>query len=331
MSNSLLSFEAEQARRGAYTRGDRGLQLIDVHRVVGSVGRADALDGRFRYRRGQEPKNAESRLRRLRALFESGRVPPLDVYQIGDDYFVVDGHHRVRVAWERGQIEIEAHVVEYLPDRTDPADAVYNERRAFVRATRLEEVHATEPGRYPRLLSRIQDHRHELTREHAAFSARMRPRLPGPLSVPPSDDPPDLRAAARDWYEREFLPVAEVLRAERLAASFPGRALGDLYGYVCDHRWYLSERRGWDVGVDEALLDFVHRHAPDPSAEALVDPVVALGSDVLDRAPDGWLAPLRGLVADVRVALVAGLLALPLAFLRGLRPRDYGFPRPAAE
>jgi hypothetical protein len=327
MSNALLSFEVEQARRGAYTRGDRGLQLIYVHRVIGSVGRADALDARFRHRRGLEPKNAESRLRRMRALFESGRVPPLEIYQIADDYFVLDGHHRIRVAWERGQIEIEAHVVEYLPDRSDPADAVYHERRAFVQATRLEDVRATEPGRYPRLLSRIQDHRHELAREHAT---RPGPRLPAPLRAP-LDDPPDLRAAARDWYEREYLPVVEVARAERLIQSFPGRALGDLYGYICDHRWYLSERRRFDVGVDEALLDFVHRHAPDPSAEALVDPVVALGSDVLDRAPDGWLAPVQGLVADVRVALVAGLLALPLAFLRGLRPRDYGFPRPVPE
>jgi hypothetical protein len=328
MSKSLLSFEVEQARRGAYARGDRGLQLIDVHRVVGSIGRADVLDDRFRYRRGLDPVGAESRVRRVRALFESGRVPPIEVYQIGDDYFVVDGHHRLRVAWERGQIEVEARVVEYLPDHSDPGDAVYHERRAFVQATRLEQVRATEPGRYARLLNRIRDHRHELVREHATAVGFI--GLVPSFGVPVADRP-DLPAAARDWYEREYIPVVEVLRAERLTEIFPGRALGDLYGYVCDHRWYLSERRGWDVGVDDALLDFVHRHAPEPAGEALVDPVVALGSDVLDRAPDGWLTPVGGLMADVRVALVAGLLALPLAFLRGLRPSDYGFPKTIAE
>lgn len=320
MNKQLLSFEVEQARRGAYSRSDRGLRVVDVARVVGSVGRADALDGRFRYRRGVEPRGADSRLRRVRDLFHAGRVPPVDLYRVGDDYFVIDGHHRLRVALERGQLEVEAHVVEYLPDRTDPADAVFHERRAFVRATGLRDVRATEVGRYPRLLCRVQDHRHELARDHAE---RARPLAP-PFSPPP-DDPPDLRAAARDWYEREYQPVVEVLRAERLVERFPGRALGDLYGYVCDHRWYLSERRRWDVGLDDALLDFVHRHAPEPPAEALVDPVVALGSELLERAPA--VPRLAGLLADARVSLLAGMIALPLAFLRGLRPSDYGFPR----
>lgn len=320
MNKQLLSFEVEQARRGAYSRSDRGLRMVPVERVVGSVGRTDALDARFRYRRGVDPRGADSRLSRVRQLFDAGRVPPVDLYRVGDDYFVVDGHHRLRIALERGQLEVEAHVVEYLPDRTDPADAVFHERRAFVRATGLREVRATEVGRYPRLLGRVQDHRHELARDHAARAHA----LTAPFRLP-IEDPLDLRTAARDWYEREFQPVAEVLRAERLPEQFPGKALGDLYGYVCDHRWYLSERRGWDVGLDDALLDFVHRHAPDTPAEALVDPVVALGSELLERAP--VVARLRGLVADARVSLVAGVLALPLAFVRGLRPGDYGFPR----
>jgi hypothetical protein len=324
VSKQLLSFEVEQARRGAYSRSDRGLKIVAVQRVVGSVGRSDVLDARFRYRRGIDPRGADSRVQRVRQLFESGRVPPLELYRVGDDYFVVDGHHRLRVALERGQVEIEANVVEYVPDRTDPADAVFHERRAFVRATGLREVRASEVGRYPHLLSRVQDHRHELARERVGrshpFAAPFRP---------PAGDPPDLRAAARDWHEREYQPVVEVLRAERLPEQFPGKALGDLYGYVCDHRWYLSERRGWDVGVDQALLDFVHRHAPEPAAEAMVDPVVALGSELLERAPvDSWL---RGLAADPRLSLVAGLLALPLAFLSGLRPRDYVFPRTLAD
>ena len=33
--------------------------------------------------------------------------------------------------------------------------------------------------------------------------------------------------------------------------------MGDLYGYVLDHCWYASERRGWDVGLETALADFV--------------------------------------------------------------------------
>jgi hypothetical protein len=192
-TRQLLHFDAEQTRLGAYARADRGLKMVDIADVVGSVGRAGEFDRRFRYRRGKKPDDADMRLRRLRALFESGRVPPLELYQIGDDLYVVDGHHRVAVAHERGQIEMEARVVEYLPDRNDPANAVHYERRAFVAATGLGEVHATEPGRYPRLLNRVRDYRHELLGQ--ARLAR-RPLL-SPLAASLPDRPLDLRATRR--------------------------------------------------------------------------------------------------------------------------------------
>ncbi|HEV8632825.1 MAG TPA: DUF4032 domain-containing protein [Chloroflexota bacterium] len=310
-TRKLLPFDAEQARRGAYARADRGLRTIEVVRVVGSVGRTAEFDHRFKYRRGRAPGDAEGRLRRLRALFEAGRVPPLDLYQIGDDLFVLDGHHRVAVARERGQLEIEAHVVEYVPDRNDPANAVHHERRAFVAATGLGDVHATEPGRYPRLLNRIRDHRHELV---LATRGAPRPTL-SPLAASLPDPLPDMREAARGWYAQEYVLVARVLTARGIARRFPERALGDLYGYVCDHRWYLSERRGWDVGIDAALGDFVRQHAP----ESTVASVVALGSEMLDRAP----GPLRRAQRHAAVAFACGLLALPLARLRELwRLRD---------
>src|ERR671934_696001 len=264
LNGRLLSFEAEQARRGAYARSDRGLELVPVARITGSVGRAAALDRRFRYRSGQEPRDAPERRRRLRDLFDRGRVPPLELYRIGEDDFVIDGHHRLAIALERGQTEVEARVVEYLPDREDPANAVYYERRAFERATGLHDLRATEPGRYPRLLNRIRDHRHELARQHAEEGTR----LWVPTLFAPSSYPIDLHRAARDWYAREYRPVVETRELARLRELFPGRALGDLFGYVSDHRWYMSERRGWDVGIDTALGDFLHRNAPPPGAAA---------------------------------------------------------------
>src|SRR5205823_177436 len=124
-----------------------------------------------------------------------------------------------------------------------------------------------------------------------------------PLAAP--QEPPDLRRAARDWYEREYRPVVAALAAERLLAAFPGRASGDVYGYVGDHRWYLSERRGWDVGIDAALADFVQRHAPDRSTEAAHAPAAAPGAGRLARAGGthrGWL---RGAVARGGAALAA--------------------------
>jgi hypothetical protein len=320
MRNRLLSFDDEQARRGAYARREAGLQTVEVVRIVGSVGRARDLDRRFRHRSILAPRSSATRTLRLEKLFESGRVPPLELYAIGEDLFVLDGHHRVRVALALGQEFVDAHVVEHLPDRRDPANQVYYERQAFVAATGLDDVHATEPGRYPKLLNRVRDHRHAMARRPGAPAAARvgeivlgQPRAMASAEV-------TMRVAARDWREAEYLPVVDVLTAEGVPSTFPGRALGDLYGYVLDHCWYASERRGWDVGLESALADFVTRHAPDSIGAALIDPIVALGSDVLAEAPavQHWWA-----------ALVAGIVALPIAFARGLRPRHYQFRREA--
>ncbi|MCB8986520.1 MAG: ParB N-terminal domain-containing protein [Ardenticatenaceae bacterium] len=38
-------------------------------------------------------------------------MPPVDLVQVGDTYFVMDGHHRISVAQAMGQDEIEASVI----------------------------------------------------------------------------------------------------------------------------------------------------------------------------------------------------------------------------
>jgi hypothetical protein len=42
-------------------------------------------------------------------------LPPVQLYKLGDRYYVVDGHHRVAAALSLGQLEIDAVVTEYLP------------------------------------------------------------------------------------------------------------------------------------------------------------------------------------------------------------------------
>ena len=40
-------------------------------------------------------------------------MPPIEVYQVGEAYFVADGNHRVSVAIQKGEKMIEASVCEY--------------------------------------------------------------------------------------------------------------------------------------------------------------------------------------------------------------------------
>lgn len=43
---------------------------------------------------------------------EGASLPPIEVYQVGDVYFVLDGNHRVSIARQEGVEFIDAHVIE---------------------------------------------------------------------------------------------------------------------------------------------------------------------------------------------------------------------------
>ena len=47
-----------------------------------------------------------------RAFYRDEALPPVKLYQVGDVYFVLDGHHRVSVAREHGVEFIDAEVIE---------------------------------------------------------------------------------------------------------------------------------------------------------------------------------------------------------------------------
>src|SRR5438045_9127127 len=72
--------------------------------------------------------------------------PPIDVYKVGDVYFVIDGNHRVSVARQLGAKTIEAYVTElptsvpFEPD-TQPDDLLIKEGYAdFLRKTHLDQL-----------------------------------------------------------------------------------------------------------------------------------------------------------------------------------------------
>jgi hypothetical protein len=115
----LKSFAAELERGRVLRRYDRGLRTVPVEQIVGSVSKAASMDRRFRYKSGA----VDRRLKRVRDAnrFALGVLPPVDLYAINDEYYVVDGHHRVAVALENDQIEIDAYVTAYEVEYPAPA------------------------------------------------------------------------------------------------------------------------------------------------------------------------------------------------------------------
>jgi hypothetical protein len=88
----------------------------------------------------------------------------------------------------------------------------------------------------------------------------------------------DEEFVAHDWVTECFEPVVRAVPRELRGKLEPA----ELYHEVLEHRWYLSEQRGDDVGLMEAVRSYVRGvlvHKPDEEAILGVDtqemPVVA--------------------------------------------------------
>ena len=105
-SCSLRSL-AEVDANGICARHDAGLRTVRLDEICGSEGRCHDFDRRFR------PLQDHSERRWLSVAFarqEGKSLPPVELIQVGEDYYVRDGHHRISVARAFGQPEIEAAV-----------------------------------------------------------------------------------------------------------------------------------------------------------------------------------------------------------------------------
>ena len=228
--NELLRFEEVRRQMRAQGRHAAGSRHVPIDAVVGSVGRYHDFDAAFL------PRRAQTRPRWLsidRAHHEDVSLPPVELYKLGETYFVKDGNHRVSVARERGQAFIDAYVIEVqspvpitclseLEDWLERQDAV-----DFLAQTRLLELRPaanvclTLCGQYEKLLEHIAVHRWfmgiELQRE---FS---------------------YEEAVTSWYDRVYMPVVKGLRETELPREFPKRTEADLYLWLIEHLWYLRE------------------------------------------------------------------------------------------
>lgn len=111
MRDGLVPFDEVRRAGGAENRTYRGGRLIEVSKIVGSVGRHAEFDANFM------PTKANSdRWKRVdRAFQRSVDLPPVSLYRIGDLYFVHDGNHRVSVARYHGVEWVDAEVTEFRP------------------------------------------------------------------------------------------------------------------------------------------------------------------------------------------------------------------------
>jgi hypothetical protein len=107
--STLLS--SDEIRRTVSASGAmyRGRRTVEVSRIVGSVGKHWQFDPNFMPLSNASPEKWKRIDRACRLGLE---LPPVSLLQLGGDYFVSDGNHRVSVARFHGVEWIDAEVTE---------------------------------------------------------------------------------------------------------------------------------------------------------------------------------------------------------------------------
>jgi hypothetical protein len=259
-SHEMLPFEEVRARLNVRAQRYLGLQTVPLAKIIGSEGRYGAFDRRFL------PLTAALKARWVnisQAMQRDVPLPPIDLYKIGDIYFVRDGNHRVSVARQRGQIDIDAFVTELVVDvpltsDLSAEDLVQKEEYSdFLEWTGLhdlrpdERIEFSEPGGYLELIRHINAHRYYMGLDRKTEI--------------------DREEAVADWYDTVYMPLIQVIRREKALDYFPGRTEADLYRWVMEHRWYMRERLGKDPGPDEAVEEYVERYGHRDLSDLLTE------------------------------------------------------------
>ncbi len=98
---------------GSAPRRRVGLQAVDIDRIVGTMRHPSQNTGDFLPLPHLRGANWEGRWQRItRATDKLARLPPVDLAQVGDEYYVTEGHNRVAAARRLGAQEIDADVTQ---------------------------------------------------------------------------------------------------------------------------------------------------------------------------------------------------------------------------
>ncbi len=214
-------------------RGERslGLQVIPLDQIVGSVDKVRDFDRRFR------PTSDRSR-QRWERLAEKSRLgeylPPIDVYKLGNLYFVRDGHHRVSVARAQGADQMEAYVTEI--DTVISTDGIGGRRdldgknwglrflkRVPLTGERRSAINCTNPSNYHRLAGMVEAWACRLMHDEEAYFSKS--------------------TMAERWFDEEYTPVVEMIEeagvrgADETGADAYLRVAGERYRLIREHDW----------------------------------------------------------------------------------------------
>jgi dienelactone hydrolase len=252
----LLPFE--EVRHELQLRDVRyvGLQDVPLDQIVGSVGRYQDFTRAFFPRRAVA-RDRWRKIARLAAAMDTS-LPPVELYKVGQVYFVRDGNHRVSVARRQKSPAIQAYVWEYetrvpLTPNITPDELLRKAAyAAFLEQTGVDRflcsdmrIELSQPDGYEELLYEIGAFQHTLSR----IDERQVP----------------FEEAVALWCEMRYTPIVEIMREGNILQEFPGRTEADLYLWLCRNQEELDTRYGQSVMIQEAAEDLAERFGDRPS------------------------------------------------------------------
>jgi nucleotide-binding universal stress UspA family protein len=250
-TTSLLPFDQVKEKLGLQPASDRGLQEIPLDNIVGSVGRYREFTRSFLPR----DDSIRERWKRIYRAAQGLRgLPPIELYQVGDVYFVKDGNHRVSVAHELEAKTIQAYVREFvspvpLSTDTDLDDLILKAENArFLQHTQLDELRpeaqleVTSPGYYEKLEEHIAVHGYFLG----------------------LDEQRDVswEEAVSHWYDAIYMPMVNIIREHDILEDFAQRTETDLYLWIMEHRHHLVKQLGQEIDLTDAARHFAEEYSP---------------------------------------------------------------------
>jgi hypothetical protein len=235
----ILPFEEVADALGRTGQVDRGLQVVPLDMIVGTVGRAVDFDRDFR------PTSARlrSRWERIAAAQRRGEaLPPVSLFQVGELYFVRDGHHRVSVAKSLGRDDIDAYVTEVTTRlrlgrdlRVSELPVKDHERlfreRVPLDPDRRRRISLSDSWDFGMLAEAVEAWGFRLMQERGQYYARAE--------------------VARMWFDEEYVPVSELIASGDLLER--GETPTDAYLRVAADRYLLLRTHEWSDEVLERL------------------------------------------------------------------------------
>jgi hypothetical protein len=225
-----------------------GMQVVSISDIVGSEGRY------YDFNRAFLPKKEHLRNRWTsidKAYYKDINLPPINLYKLGEVYFVRDGNHRVSVARTQGIESIDAEVVELsahvtvakgMTEADIKREIVAYERESVIEATKLdtiidmESIHFTAPGRYDEMLRHILGHKYFINQD--------------------SKDEISFEDAALSWFNNLFKPVSDIIDENNIMSRFPGRTKADIYIWVIKHWDKLKKKYGQGYSLEDAAVEY---------------------------------------------------------------------------